>query len=395
MFVGLSELKDGASGAQLYAAFLRVIEDTGILLEQIVSVATDGDPSMVGHQKGFIACLRKKMPSVLHVHCVAHNFQLALKDAFDNESHPISHELIKNTILLIHSITKSHQKRKSFERELMQREIPVRRLSRPIKVRWSTVGKSISETLQYLPIILLVQKDETDTKTAALRAFFRLPENLLHLSALNLILNQTSPTSQILQSNSLTILLAKKAVSELESRLASISTTEISNKLQEDMHILHVEEYLPLLDSAILHCQHMIEDLRNCLKLRFTIPNDTADFEFVSHDILMLPNTPQTDLPISILAQRFHRFIPRLLQQFVVTQWRHLKALYQIHFSSEVRTRPQIIDIVLTNQLFQSCSSVLPLFRVVKTISVTSVDTEKTSNLYSQSPPHSQSCQTK
>ncbi|KAK2941017.1 hypothetical protein BLNAU_24068 [Blattamonas nauphoetae] len=222
-----------------------------------VRVATDGDQSMVGLQKGFIACICAKVPSLLRFHCVAHKFQLVLKDAFDNEAHPISHELIKNTILLIHSITK------------------------PINVRWSTVGKSISETLQYLPIILHVHKDETDAKLVSLRDFFQLPHSLLHLSALNLILAQTNITSTILQSHSLTFSLAQNAINELESRLAATTTSEISTRLVDDMKTLGVVEYNQVLNSTIEDCQAMIVELRNWLKSRFSIPDDSADLDFV------------------------------------------------------------------------------------------------------------------
>ena len=54
----------------------RVLEDffkeKENLLKNIIWVATDGTPAMVGRYRGFISYLKKAVPDVLAVHCVIH-----------------------------------------------------------------------------------------------------------------------------------------------------------------------------------------------------------------------------------------------------------------------------------------------------------------------------------
>ncbi|KAK2948643.1 hypothetical protein BLNAU_16384 [Blattamonas nauphoetae] len=60
LFLGLDELHDGASGNQLFQAFENILEKAGIDPLQIASISTDGDPAMVGQQKGFLAHIRRR-----------------------------------------------------------------------------------------------------------------------------------------------------------------------------------------------------------------------------------------------------------------------------------------------------------------------------------------------
>ena len=47
----------------------------------LVSCATDGAPSMLGKQNGFMAHMKELCPSILSVHCVVHRHHLAAKSS--------------------------------------------------------------------------------------------------------------------------------------------------------------------------------------------------------------------------------------------------------------------------------------------------------------------------
>uniref|UniRef100_A0A5S6QBN6 DUF4371 domain-containing protein n=1 Tax=Trichuris muris TaxID=70415 RepID=A0A5S6QBN6_TRIMR len=62
--------------------FARELEKQ-IPLANIISIATDGAPSMTGSQRGFIALLKQVVPDVVAVHCVIHREHLVAKRPSD------------------------------------------------------------------------------------------------------------------------------------------------------------------------------------------------------------------------------------------------------------------------------------------------------------------------
>ncbi|CAH1992701.1 unnamed protein product [Acanthoscelides obtectus] len=54
--------------------------EKAISLSNIISVATDGAPAMVGRYRGFISYLKQNVPGVLAIHCVIHRQHLVAKN---------------------------------------------------------------------------------------------------------------------------------------------------------------------------------------------------------------------------------------------------------------------------------------------------------------------------
>ncbi|CAH1998467.1 unnamed protein product [Acanthoscelides obtectus] len=65
-------------------SILHVLKDyfieKAILLSNIISVATDGAPAMVGRYRGFISCLKQNVSGVLAIHCVIQRQHLVAKN---------------------------------------------------------------------------------------------------------------------------------------------------------------------------------------------------------------------------------------------------------------------------------------------------------------------------
>jgi hypothetical protein len=59
-------------------------KEKGIPLDNVVSVATDGAPAMVGRYRGLISYLKKVVPNVVTVHYVIHRQHLVAKNLSDH-----------------------------------------------------------------------------------------------------------------------------------------------------------------------------------------------------------------------------------------------------------------------------------------------------------------------
>ncbi|VVC43065.1 Hypothetical protein CINCED_3A015898 [Cinara cedri] len=64
----------------IYHTLEEYFKEKEIPMCNILSVATDGAPAMVGCHRGFIAYLKKTVPNVLTIHCVIHRQHLVAKN---------------------------------------------------------------------------------------------------------------------------------------------------------------------------------------------------------------------------------------------------------------------------------------------------------------------------
>jgi len=63
----------------LFTESKRFFDVKAISLINIISVATNGFPAMVGRHRGFLVYLKQAIPNVLSVHCVIHRNHLVAK----------------------------------------------------------------------------------------------------------------------------------------------------------------------------------------------------------------------------------------------------------------------------------------------------------------------------
>ncbi|KAJ3607182.1 hypothetical protein NHX12_026695 [Muraenolepis orangiensis] len=81
--LALLPLTGQTRGEDIYSAMMSFFHGPGknINLKKLVSLTTDGAPSMVGKEKGFIALLRKdpETPDFFSYHCILHQEQLCSK----------------------------------------------------------------------------------------------------------------------------------------------------------------------------------------------------------------------------------------------------------------------------------------------------------------------------
>ena len=72
-------LETDTTGLSIFEARKSWFDENQIPFGNLVSCATDGAPSMLGKQNGFIAHMKELCPSILAVHCVVHRHHLVAK----------------------------------------------------------------------------------------------------------------------------------------------------------------------------------------------------------------------------------------------------------------------------------------------------------------------------
>ena len=72
-------LKTDTKGESVFKVVQQFFLEKDIPLENMISCATDGAPSMVGKYKGFLAFMKKELPNLLTIHCVIHRQHLVAK----------------------------------------------------------------------------------------------------------------------------------------------------------------------------------------------------------------------------------------------------------------------------------------------------------------------------
>eukprot|EP01018_Ginkgo_biloba_P021260 Gb_15144 [translate_table: standard] len=79
-FMKLVNVSDG-KGKTIYDAVNTLKEKQHLSNNKLVAVSTDGASSMVGSENGFVTLLKKELPNLICIHCIAHHEALVASDA--------------------------------------------------------------------------------------------------------------------------------------------------------------------------------------------------------------------------------------------------------------------------------------------------------------------------
>ncbi|KAG8234482.1 hypothetical protein J437_LFUL014602 [Ladona fulva] len=79
-FVKNYYLQTDTKGESIFHALDEFFKEKEIPLSNIISVATDGAPAMVGRYRGFLAYLKKEVPNAFTVHSIIHRQHLVAKN---------------------------------------------------------------------------------------------------------------------------------------------------------------------------------------------------------------------------------------------------------------------------------------------------------------------------
>ncbi|KAK2955338.1 hypothetical protein BLNAU_9729 [Blattamonas nauphoetae] len=186
----------------------------------------------------------------------------------------------------------------------------------------------------YRDIILQVLADDKSEKTIQLCATMSNPENLLRIASIVLLLNRTTETNNLLQRTVLSLADSKTVIDSLRVELGSLTSDVVRTELQQTLTALHFLNYKPFLPGIVDECIQMAQSLRERLMVRFLQPDESSDLNFISHEHMLSPHSPETDYPILSLASKFPNFIEDDLKPDIVDHWHHMKSLYRLNFST-------------------------------------------------------------
>jgi len=82
--LGVTDLKGRTRGEDIYGALKSMLESRNIDVKSIISLTTDGAPSMVGRGRGLVAQLKEDNPDMITYHCIIHQSVLcaSLRDEY-------------------------------------------------------------------------------------------------------------------------------------------------------------------------------------------------------------------------------------------------------------------------------------------------------------------------
>ena len=141
----LLSLKTTTRGVDIYIAVKSFFVEKKVPLEKLVSVTTDGAPTMMGRHAGFIAQCKgdTDFPKCLHYHCIIHQQALCAKvTGFDHVMTPVV-KIING----IHSKAKQHR---TFKVLLEELSAEYGDLLLHTEIRWLSRGRVLQRFLSLL-----------------------------------------------------------------------------------------------------------------------------------------------------------------------------------------------------------------------------------------------------
>ncbi|MCO5597856.1 hypothetical protein L7F22_051941 [Adiantum nelumboides] len=160
-YLGLLKIDNG-KGRTIYHAMKEFLLARGICDKKIVGVATDGASAMTGSEIGFVTLLKKDLPSLIAVHCIAHREALAVSDVAKNFPELLFVEKLANKV---YSWMNNSSKRNNELMELLSlMKIDAHRVLQIHGIRWLSRGQVMQRLVELMPGVLSLWKQEKFTQ---------------------------------------------------------------------------------------------------------------------------------------------------------------------------------------------------------------------------------------
>ncbi|XP_026475840.1 protein ZBED8-like [Ctenocephalides felis] len=150
-------LKTDTKGETIFFALDEFFKEKGIPLRNILSVATDGAPAMVGRYKGFFAFLKKKVPNAFAVHCVIHRQHLVAKNLSER-----LHNSLQYVIRATNLIKSRAKNDRLFKQLCIDNDEEYNRLLLHTEVRWLSKGACLDRFYKLFNSVLEFLKDNNE-----------------------------------------------------------------------------------------------------------------------------------------------------------------------------------------------------------------------------------------
>ena len=157
--LGLLPLTGQTRGQDIHSALMRFFRGPGktINLKNLVSVTTDGAPSMIGKEKAVIALLRSdpEIPEFFSYHCILHQEQLCNK--LRGGELKVTMDSATKTVNFIMAHALKHRQFRSLVEEFYGEYSD---LTMHAEVRWLSSGKVLDRFMELLPAVRTFLKEK-------------------------------------------------------------------------------------------------------------------------------------------------------------------------------------------------------------------------------------------
>uniref|UniRef100_A0A5S6QLU3 DUF4371 domain-containing protein n=1 Tax=Trichuris muris TaxID=70415 RepID=A0A5S6QLU3_TRIMR len=241
------ELVTDTKGESIFRAIEEFFKEKNIPLTNIMTVATDGAPSTVGSHRGFIAHLKKVVPSVLTVHCVIHRQHLVAKRLSDRLSCSLQF-----VIAAVNKIKSKSLNERLFGQLCETNDEDFNRLLLHTEVRWLSKGTCLSRFYSLFDTVLEFLGDENAALRDNLKKF---KSDIAYLTELYFKFNEMNLQ---LQGDDLNLIKTKAIISAFVSKLVIFKRNLGRGEFCQFPLLAALKENTEVVDDDILvYCNHL------------------------------------------------------------------------------------------------------------------------------------------
>ncbi|CAH2012366.1 unnamed protein product [Acanthoscelides obtectus] len=263
-------------GVSIFHVLKYYFIEEAIPLSNIISVATDGAPAMVGRYRGFISYLKQNVSGVLAIHCVIHRQHLVAKNLSVR-----LHESLHSVIDAVNRIRSNALNTRLFTQLCEENDEHFHQLLLHTEVRWLSKGLCLTRFFSLFETIL----EFMETKDKILK------ENLMKrktdIAYLTDLFTKLNMVNLQLQGDSLNLIKTKSILSAFLARVKlmkqNIGRGEFSqfpNLSQTSCQEDDVSTYVQHLNAPYSDFESRFEDILNMEELTELSTNEELKVQF-------------------------------------------------------------------------------------------------------------------
>ena len=266
-FLFAKELKTDTKGESIFNVVADYFNEKEIPLKNLVACATDGAPALTGRHKGFLALLKKEVPTILTVHCVIHRQHLVARKLSDR-----LHQSLGIVISCVNKI-KAHALNSRLFRELcISNDEDYDPLLLHTEVRWLSRGRCLKRFNElFTSVIQFCDENGCDSLSKELK---KRKSDIAYLTDLFSIFNELNLR---LQGTEMNLIKVKSIVSSFLDRLTLLRQNIGRRDLSQFPSLRKLENECNSItdDELSVYCKHLLS-LRDYWRSRF---EDIIDLE--------------------------------------------------------------------------------------------------------------------
>uniref|UniRef100_A0A5S6Q641 DUF4371 domain-containing protein n=1 Tax=Trichuris muris TaxID=70415 RepID=A0A5S6Q641_TRIMR len=244
------ELVTDTKGESTFLVLKAFFTENKIPFSNIMSVATDGGPSMTGSQRGFIAYLKQVAPDILAVHCVIHRQHLVAKrlSARLNRS-------LQYVITAINKIKSRSLNDRLFRQLCEQNDEQYNRLLLHTEVRRLSKGDCLSRFYRLFETVLEFFEEHDASLVENLKKF---ECDIAYLCDLYSKFNEMN---LLLQGDDLNLIRTKAVICAFHSKLLLFKRNFARGEFSQFPNLYEMKKRQKVHDEDVEECCHHLEVL--------------------------------------------------------------------------------------------------------------------------------------